>query len=168
MIATIISRIFDPFLMFGVVCVVMIWGNPLFVPALIAIVFFPFFLYFLAWKMKFISDWDIRNRSERPRVLWTLIALEMMNLFVFQLWSLFPIFLAMIGFTLITHFWKISGHAMCVALAAGTIILRFGWVYWPILLTVFLVSWSRVVRKNHTIAQVIAGVLYSWLIIFFL
>lgn len=159
---TVISRIFDPFFMLGVVFVVLLWGHPLLVPALIAMVFFPFFLYFLAWKMNIISDWDMSNRRQRPRVLWTLLAIEIISLFVFQLWPLLPILLAMIGFSVITHVWKISGHAMSAALATGSIILRFGWNYWPVLFIVPLVAWSRVIRKNHTVAQVVAGALYSW------
>lgn len=164
-IATLISRIFDPFLMLAVVFFVMLWGNPLFVPALIAMVFFPFFLYFLAWKRNIISDWDIRNRQERPKVLWTLVVIEIVSLLIFQLWTLTPILLGIIGFAVITHFWKISGHTMAAALASGSIISQFGWNYWPVLLIVPLVSWSRVFRKNHTLAQVTAGALYSWIII---
>ena len=165
MIATLISRLFDPFLMLAVVFFVTLWGNPMFVPALGGMVLLPFLLYFFSWKMKVISNWDMNNRSERPRILWTLVAIEIVCFLVFQLWQLFPMVLAVIGFTLITHFWKISGHAMSAALASGAIILRFGWNFWPVLLIVGLVSWSRVVRKNHTIAQVIAGALYSWIII---
>lgn len=165
MIPTLISRLFDPFLMIAVVFFVTLWGDPVFIPALMGMVLLPFSLYSIAWKMKIISDWDMRNRSERPKILWTLVVIEIVGFVVFQLWVLFPILLAAVGFTVITHFWKISGHAMSAALATGSIIIRFGWSFWPVLLIVPLVAWSRVVRKNHTIAQVIAGALYSWIIL---
>lgn len=162
LVATLISRVFDPFLMLGIVFVVMLWGKPMFAPALVCMVLFPFLLYVFAWKMKIINDWDMRDRSERPRVLWTLVVIEVVSILVFQLRTLFPILLGIIGFAVITHIWKISGHAMSAALATGLIVLRFGWVYWPVLLVVPLVAWSRVTRKNHTVAQVVAGALYSW------
>lgn len=165
MIPTLISRLFDPFLMLAVVFFVTLWGDPVLVPAIMGMVLLPFLLYFFAWKMKIISDWDMRNRSERPGVLWTLVIVEIVCFLLFQLWSLFPILLAIIGFTLITHVWKISGHTMSAALASGAIIIRFGWSFWPVLLIVPLVAWSRVVRKNHTIVQVVAGALYSWIIL---
>ena len=168
MIATIISRVYDPFLMLAIVFFVRLWGKPEFVPAITGMVLFPFLLYLFAWKIKLISNWDMNNRSERPRILWTLVVVEIICFLRFQLWSMLPILLAMIGFTVITQFWKMSGHAMSAALATGSIVLRFGWNYWPVLLIVPLVSWSRVVRKNHTIAQVIAGALYSWFLLYFL
>ena len=58
--------------------------------------------------------------------------------------------------------WKISGHASVAALATGLIIQWFGWYWWPILLIVPLVAWARVVRRDHTVGQVIAGAVYSW------
>jgi len=56
---------------------------------------------------------------------------------------------------------------MALGLATGVVIARYGWSWWPVFLSVPLVGWSRVVTKNHTIAQVIAGTMYSWAIVYF-
>ncbi len=165
MIATLISRIFDPFLMFSVVFVILFWGSAVFISALLSMVILPFVLFIIAWKTKFVSNWDVSNRQERPKILWTLVGIEIVFTFVFHLWSFIPILAAFVGFALISHFWKISGHVMSASLAVGMIIARFGWDWWPVLFIVPLLSWARVVTKNHTIGQVIAGAIYSWVII---
>ena len=69
--------------------------------------------------------------------------------FLFQ--TFLTVLISFAGFSLITFFWKISGHAFINALVTGYIIQWFGWSWWPVLLIVPLVSWSRVVRKDHTL-----------------
>lgn len=165
--ATIISRLFDPFLMLAVVCIVLLSHTAVFIPAFISMVIVPLALFFIAWKTKFVSNWDITDRSQRPKLFWPLIAIETISIVVFHLWTMIPILIAMIGFAVITLFWKISGHAFASALATGILISRFGWRWWPVLFIVPLVVWSRVVRKNHTMTQVIVGALYAWLLVFF-
>jgi len=161
-IATVISRIFDPFVMLAVVFVVLVSQTPVFVSAFVSMVILPFVLFLIAWKTKFVSNWDMSDRRERPKILWPLVLIEVVCIFVFQLSSIIPILVVIIGFAIITQFWKISGHAMGAAFATGTIIVTYGWKWWPVLLIVPLVSWARVVRKDHTIAQVVAGAIYSW------
>ena len=165
-IATIISRVFDPFIMLAVVIVVLLSHTRVFIPAFISIVIIPFALFFIAWKTKLVSDWDITDRSQRPMLFWSLTAIEIINIVVFRLWFLIPMIIAFAVFSLITHFWKISGHAFANALATGILISRFGWHWWPVLFIVPLVVWSRVVRKNHTLPQVIAGALFAWTVVF--
>ena len=167
-IATVISRIFDPFVMLAVVFVVLVSQTPVFVSAFVSMVILPFVLFLIAWKTKFVTSWDMSDRRERPKILWFLVAIEIICVFVFQLPSIIPILVAIIGFAIITQFWKISGHAMGAALATGIIIVTYGWCWWPVLLIVPLVGWARVVRGDHTIAQVIAGAAYSWIITSFL
>lgn len=167
-IATVISRIFDPFIMLAVTFVALLSRTHVFVPAFVSMVIVPFALYFVAWKTKFVSNWDMSDRRERPKILWPLVVIEVICILVFQLSSIIPILVAIIGFAIITHFWKISGHAMGAALATGIIIVTYGWAWWPVLLIVPLVGWARVVRGDHTIAQVIAGAAYSWIITSFL
>ena len=167
MFATLISRLFDPFIMLAVVCIVLLSHTTVFIPAFISMVIVPLALFFIAWKTKFVSNWDVSNRQERPKLFWPLIAIETISIVVFQLWFLIPMIVAFAGFALITHFWKISGHTFASALATGVLVSRFGWQWWPALFIVPLVVWSRVVRKNHTITQVIVGALYAWLLVFF-
>ena len=167
-IATVVSRIFDPFIMLAIVFVVLVSHTQVFVPAFVSMVLGPLVLYIIAWKTKFVSNWDMSDRRERPKILWPLVVIEVICISVFQLSSIIPMLAAIIGFAIITQFWKISGHAMGAALATGTIVARFGWGWWPTLLIVPLVGWARVVRKDHTIWQVIAGAAYSWIITSFL
>lgn len=164
-IATILSRIFDPFIMLAVMMVILLSHTAVFIPAFVSMVIVPFALFVIAVQTKFVSDWDLRDRRQRPKIIWPLVGIETVCVMIFHLWFLVPILISIIGFAIITHFWKISGHAMAAALATGTIIVNFGWAWWPVLLIVPLVGWSRVIRKNHTILQVIAGALYSWILL---
>jgi len=164
-VATIISRIFDPFIMLGVVFVVLLSHTSVFIPAFICMVVLPFVLYVAAVKTKLVSNYDMSDRRERPKILWFLVVIETVCFVAFHLWSMLPILIAIIGFAVMTHFWKISGHAMGAALATGIIVARFGWAWWPFLLIVPLVGWARVVRRDHTIMQVIAGAAYSWILL---
>ena len=162
MIATIVSRIFDPFVSLTAVFIILMYGSPKFIPAFLGMVILPLVLFTLAWKTKYISNWDVSDRKERPKILWAIVVIEAASVIIFHVWSLTPIICAIIGFSIITHFWKMSGHAMGAAYATGLIIKLFGWGWWPILLIVPLVGWARVVTKNHTVTQVIAGAFYSW------
>ncbi len=164
--ATIISRIFDPFIMLAVMFAMLLSHTVAFIPAFVSMVIVPFVLFVIAVKTKFVSNWDLSDRTERPKIMWPLVVIEGVCIVLFHLWPLLPIFFAIIGFAIITHFWKISGHAMAAGLATGVCVITYGWVWWPVLLIVPLVGWSRVVRKNHTLLQVIAGAIYAWAIVF--
>lgn len=161
-IATIISRVFDPFIMLAVVFGAVLWQTPSFIPAGICMVLIPFVLFVIAVKTKYISNWDISDRKERPKILWPLVIIELVCVGIFQLFSFLPVVAMLIGFVVITHFWKISGHAMCAALASGILVKTFGISLWPVLLIVPLVCWARVIRRDHTLLQVIAGTVYTW------
>ena len=166
--AVYISSIFDPFIMLAVVHIVLLSGSPVFIPAFISMVVVPFVLFVIAWKTKFISNWDVTNRQERPKLFWPLIAVETISIMVFRLWIILPLIASMIGFALITHVWKISGHAYAAGLAAGIVIWQFGWQWWPVLFIVPLVAWGRVVTNNHTLLHVIAGAVYAWFSVLFM
>lgn len=157
-IATIISRIFDPFVSLGLAVFLVLQRSPVFIPAFSVTVLLPFFLFLVAWKTKFVSNWDVSNRRERPKILWLLVAVEATALITFRAWELVPIFAVLVGFAIITNFWKMSGHAVAAAIAA--------WYWWPVLFAVPLVCWARVQSKNHTTMQVIAGSVYSWSLLF--
>lgn len=162
LLANVISRVFDPFVMLAALFGILFYRTPIFVPAFLLMVLLPFFLCILALKTKFIKDWDLSDRRQRPKVLWTIFAIEVVSSIVLKTSLTVPVLAALFGFTIITHFWKMSGHTMAAALTTGLIVARFGWTWWPVLLIVPLVSWARVVTKNHSVSQVIAGALYSW------
>ncbi len=154
---------FDPFIMLAVVFGAVLWQTPSFIPAGICMVLVPFVLFVVAVKTKYISNWDVSDRKERPKILWPLVIIELVCVGIFQLYSFLPIVAILTGFVVITHFWKISGHAMCAALASGILVKTFGISLWPVLLIVPLVCWARVVRRDHTLLQVFAGSAYAFL-----
>ena len=57
--------------------------------------------------------------------------------------------------------WKISIHASSMGGAATILTALYGAVMLPTFLLLALVSWSRVVLRRHTVAQVVAGALAS-------
>ncbi len=118
------------------------------------------------------SGWDISDRTHRPKAFMILLLLGLIYIILARIFgntklvSLLILYeLWMAGFLVISLFWKISGHAGGIALAVGLLIAWYGWAWWPILLFVPLVGWARVVSKNHTVTQVIAGALYSWVLL---
>ncbi len=58
---------------------------------------------------------------------------------------------------IITLWWKISIHASSMAGVATMLTTLYGAIMLPTFLLLVLVSWSRVVLRRHTTAQVIAG-----------
>src|SRR5579885_2123072 len=56
-----------------------------------------------------------------------------------------------------TLWWKISIHASSLSGAVTILTSLYGSIVLPAYLLVVLVSWSRVVLRRHTIAQVVAG-----------
>jgi membrane-associated phospholipid phosphatase len=61
----------------------------------------------------------------------------------------------------ITFWWKISMHASSLSGAITVLSMLYGKVMLPAFFLIILVSWSRVVLRRHTIAQVTAGTLMS-------
>ncbi len=66
--------------------------------------------------------------------------------------------LGMIVVGAVNSFWKLSVHNAVATFVAVAVVGSFGWMWWPLLLLPIAVGWSRVVLKDHTIGQVIAGV----------
>jgi len=66
--------------------------------------------------------------------------------------------LGMIVVGAVNAFWKLSVHNAVAAFVAVATVGSFGWAWAPLLLLPLVIGWSRVVLKDHTVAQVIAGV----------
>lgn len=175
-VATIFSRLFDPFITIGGVSVLAVFrsglsGWPLVIflfGVVFATILFLFVLLHWAVKKGHLSNWDLSNRKERILPLFIamgVLVIDVINARFFIndfLVDLFILYIFwMMGFFLITLFWKISGHAAGTTLAAGLLIRWIGWDAWPVILSIPLVSWARIVRKDHSVAQIVAGVLYS-------
>jgi membrane-associated phospholipid phosphatase len=61
----------------------------------------------------------------------------------------------------ITWWWKISMHTSSLSVTVTILTALYGVTFLPAYLLVILLSWSRVVLRRHTVAQVIAGSLVS-------
>jgi len=174
--ATVISRLFDPLvtatvlmgIAFRVSGMETIRMLLLFVSVYILVVGIPIFLLVGGLRQGKISNWDLSERRERivPMLVeLCLILVSGMLMYHFGNAFLFHIVLVFFawftGFFAITLFWKISGHVATNTLVAGILMGWFGVSLWPLLFIIPFIAWSRVVRKNHTVAQVIGGLLYS-------
>lgn len=114
------------------------------------------------------SGWDIKMLKHRPLVIGVLLLFGIGNIYLAwafgnpEIATLFVFYeLWLLGFFLISLIWKMSGHAGGIALTSGLIVFWYGWAWWPVLLLVPLMGWARVVTKDHTIGQVVAGAAYS-------
>jgi membrane-associated phospholipid phosphatase len=61
--------------------------------------------------------------------------------------------------TAITQLWKISLHSAVAGGAAATLVLIYGPLSLVLVPLVVLIAWSRVVVRDHSVTQVIAGAL---------
>jgi membrane-associated phospholipid phosphatase len=180
-LATIVSRILDPFVVLTILLIVAFAKSSLttlqqiqwFIITGLAMIGIPLGLFVWALHKGKIKNWDISDRGERPKLFLLMLLYETLLLFIvrslmdaFLFQTFLTVIIAFAGFSFITLFWKISGHAFVNALAAGLIIQWFGWGWWSILCIVPLVSWSRVVRGDHTIAQVVAGSAYAFSLVY--
>lgn len=140
-------------------------------------IFMPILTYVYLYKRGLITDkrfdFNIRKREERPLYtfivilgfLTNYILLSMYNLPVVQEIALF-LLLSFLVFSVVTLFWKISGHmtqtVLCILILAYVfpdarlIILLVGYI-----LCIPLVGLSRVKLGHHSIWQVVAGTLVT-------
>jgi membrane-associated phospholipid phosphatase len=175
-LATIISRIFDPIVVFSIAIIAVavqsgMSGGSLFyflTTFVLLVIVPPATLLFWAVKTKRVTDVDVSNRAQRVRVLLVFGLFLFIDYFVIKsfgniaLETLFVLFILwFLGFFIITLFWKISGHLAGLTFVLGLLIEWQGSMMLPLFFLIPLVAWARVVTKNHTIMQVIAGVLYS-------
>jgi hypothetical protein len=178
-LATALSRVFDPFVMFAGVAVMGLVRSHLtvearvrFIEALVlGMIAPPFILLSWAVARKKVSDWDISDRRQRPLALGILLVLAVVDLIIVAmfgddtLFSLFVFFLIwLFGFFMITVWWKISGHVGAYTLFAGLAVWWFGWQYLFLLCLIPMIAWARIRRKDHTFAQVAAGAAYSFIV----
>ncbi len=179
-VATLVSRLLDPM---GVIPAVTILGAERMgihdfalwrMIGIIALVMVgpPLYLRRRLAKERGTGGWDIRNRAHRPKAIAALLLFGILNIILARVFgnaSLGTLFifyeLWLVGFLVISLFWKISGHAGGIALAAGLIIRWYGWTWWPVVLLVPVMAWARVVTRDHTVGQVLTGVIYSLFLI---
>jgi len=150
-------------------------------------VFFPIVSMLIMYRSKIITSFSIPNRKQRLPILILVVIYYSMTYYVFRHWNnnLFHLFEPFLTFlfggvvslvlaTIITFKWKISLHALAISGFSGGmlgILLISGEVYnlqemmiYNTLLLLFmgLVSYSRLILKTHTYAQVIVGIVLGF------
>jgi membrane-associated phospholipid phosphatase len=125
----------------------------------------PFAYILLGVRLGKLSDIDVSKRSERlGPFIFGLISI-CLGWFALMLTHGPAPLVAVLVITaisglimmLITLWWKISLHASSLAGAVTILTVLYGAVALPAFTLLVLVSWSRVVLRRHTLAQVVAG-----------
>jgi len=138
-----------------------------------AILFLSIATMLLFMKLKLVSNWDITDRTQRPKLL------AVMLLYLFALvgvtWKLgytgaIPVLsllvFSMLVASLITLLWKISFHTFCVTLACLFIIFTYDSPYlYALLIVPWITAATRIYLKKHTPLQAISGILLALTIV---
>ncbi|QDG90044.1 phosphatase PAP2 family protein [Pseudarthrobacter sp. NIBRBAC000502770] len=119
-----------------------------------------------------VTDHHVSDRKQRAPVLLMALGCIVLGLLVLGALdapqSVVAMVLAVVGgvavLAVVSPFWKMSGHAAAVSCAAVVSVLMLGAAWSPLLLLVPAVSWSRVVLRAHSLAQVVAGSLFGGLV----
>jgi membrane-associated phospholipid phosphatase len=119
-----------------------------------------------------VTDHHVSDRKQRAPVLLMALGCIAVGLLVLGAVdapaSVFAMVLAVVGgvavLAVVSPFWKISGHAAAISCAAVVSVLMLGAAWAPLLLLIPAVSWSRVVLRAHSLAQVVAGSLFGGLV----
>lgn len=132
---------------------------------LLNIIFLPTVAVFWLRERHFVSDLDLRNKQERLVFMGLMLIVSLANYFnsaillaprlIQALNSL--VFLLILSMTVITMFWKISGHMLILS----SIILVAYFIKGQPALWLFAllppVALHRYLFKHHTVAQILAG-----------
>ena len=116
-----------------------------------------------------VTDHHVSDRKQRAPVLLMALCCIALGLLVLGAVdaprSVIAMVLAVVGgvavLAVVSPFWKMSGHAAAMSCAAVVYVLMLGPAWAPLLLLVPAVSWSRVVLRAHSLAQVVAGSLFG-------
>lgn len=122
-------------------------------------------------KMGKISDYEFTKREERPPYF-TITTIGYLLLFLLTTFLVkdtilihvtLAIFTATCVLTIVTLYWKISGHMTYSTLLFFTLLYIFPYSTLVPFIFIFtpLIAASRVILKKHTILQVIIGTLVS-------
>lgn len=176
-IARIISEISNGFMTMILTPTVAILLSPLNITnktiLILAYTLSPIIPYFVLKKMGKVTDYEFTNRKERPPYFTTIsilfgilfLLVSTFNVDVLIKVSL-NLFVVSSVVTLITLFWKISGHMTYSTILFTTLIFLFPntpTLYILFLLTP-LIAWSRIALDKHTLTQVTLGTLIPLII----
>ena len=131
----------------------------------------PLTTFFILKKLGKVSDYEFTKREERP-LFFTIVTLSFLILFILSTFILknptistvtVASFTASTTLTIVSLFWKMSGHMTYSTLLFFTTIFLFPNLSFLWLLFIFTpaIAWSRVELGKHTWIQTVAGVLVS-------
>jgi membrane-associated phospholipid phosphatase len=127
---------------------------------------------YLAYKKGVIKDLDVPNRKDRVKFLLIASICWLISIFITYFYGSYTIFkMTLLSFILIsiflviTRFWKISIHVGVNTTAILFINYLYNWQFLFLFILIPIVAWSRYKLKVHTLSQVIAGFLVTFLVI---
>lgn len=126
-------------------------------------------VYFL--KSGKVSNWDISDRRQRPKVLALILFYDVVLVALTWLLGYYEALPILILFSLsiglasfITLFWKVSFHTFSVTLVTLFVLFTYNrLVLYPLLLLPFIVAWTRITLKKHLPMQAIGGIVLALL-----
>lgn len=152
---------------------------------------FPLLTIYIMNKNNIISSYSMPNKKERLPVLFFVIIYYSMTYYIFRHWNetllnvlnpyvsfLFGGLLLLVGLLVITFWWKISLHSSSIAGLCGGLmaeVLVIGdlnninqIMLWNtlLLLSIGLVSFSRLYLKAHSFSQVLCGIALGFSLMF--
>jgi hypothetical protein len=127
----------------------------------------PFGVILLGVRRGRLTDRHITLREQRRTPLLIGLASVLVGVLVLALAGapgrlvtlVIGMFLVLLAVTAINHWWKLSAHAAVACASAVLLVALFGPVALVGVVGVAAVGWSRVRLRDHTPAQVLAGVL---------
>ncbi len=130
-------------------------------------------VYFVIMRKKGrIDDDDANIRQQRKNpylfgILLTIIAIALssflhLKIEIIALWVVY--FINSLLLLIINKFWKISAHAMGVAIPMGITIFYSKMFTMILFIILILTGWSRIKLKVHTITQVVLGGILGFLV----
>jgi membrane-associated phospholipid phosphatase len=130
----------------------------------------PIILFVVLRKRRKIVDLDATVKEERTTPFLISVGFYLIGLVILIFFNVSIISIAFwfcyISNTLVTilinKHWKISAHAMGAAGPLAAVTYTFGPIALLFSVIVFLVGWSRIQLKVHTLPQVLAGVLLAF------
>jgi membrane-associated phospholipid phosphatase len=130
----------------------------------------PIILFVVLRNRKKIVDLDASIKEERTTPFLISVGFYLIGLVILIIFKISIISIAFwfcyISNTLVTilinKHWKISAHAMGAAGPLAALTYAFGSIALLFSVIVFLVGWSRIQLKVHTLPQVLAGLLLAF------
>lgn len=179
--AELVSNIFNPGILAILILLVAVYKSGM--PTNIAVGWYvgilvlngviPGMIYLFFTHKGYVFDDTLHNddvHKERVAIYGVFLSLTAIELLVMVAARHFyqPLYATFVGGTVaiiiagaVSYFWKVSMHSSMITFFVLMLILMFGPDWWPTILLIPLVWWSRLVLYRHTIWQLLGGMLLS-------